>query len=228
MSVSRSRSAAGVARHDVPLIRERAATGRIATDDGDERAGVKSVLSVPAPTSRTESDAALSTCWWPRGARPGGSAYDGIRHRRLFPAPCFMPHIAAEGGRMAIEGGVSVAASRTESAAARSRVGGRGERLAAASTLVFGTEAAFGRPRFMPHIAAKGKTGSTREQFLKGFAAKRAAEGVKPRETKPLPDKDVAALSAPEAEAAGRESRPPGTIREPGRARTRRRGPRPV
>jgi len=35
----------------------------------------------------------------------------------------------------------------------------------------------------MPHIAAEGKSGSTRQQFLKNFAAKRAAGGVKPRET---------------------------------------------
>jgi len=42
--------------------------------------------SVPAPTSRTESDAARSTSWSPRRTTEG-SAYDGIRHRRRFCRP---------------------------------------------------------------------------------------------------------------------------------------------
>jgi len=47
-------------------------------------------------------------------------------------------------------------ASRTELDAARSIVGGRGERPAAAPTTKCFAEGRFSRPRFMPHVAAEG------------------------------------------------------------------------
>jgi hypothetical protein len=85
-SVPRPHAAAFVAGNDAPLIDERAARrGRIATKGGDEHAGVKSPLSVPAPASRTGSN--------------GGNLLTGGGHRpprqvgqNPPPAPARKPH----------------------------------------------------------------------------------------------------------------------------------------
>ena len=78
MNLSRPHTLAFVARHDAPLIGERAARrGRCATVGGDERAGVKSASSVRAPASQTGSDGGNRDAF-------GGCSTDGSASKHLL------------------------------------------------------------------------------------------------------------------------------------------------